>query len=65
MIDSKSDKSKGKSGATGINRKLNDEIADRERLDRANGRIFEYLKQTGPGEFEMKFNRPDSGSKWF
>jgi hypothetical protein len=64
VIDTKSDKTKGKSG-TGINRKLNDEIADRERLDRANGRIFEYFKQTGPGEFEMKFNRPDSPGNWF
>lgn len=57
VIDTRGDKSKGKNGGSGINRKLNDEIADRERLDRANGRIFEYLKQTGPGEFEMKFNR--------
>jgi len=48
-IETRADKAKGKGGGTGINRKLNDEIADREQAKKfaSKGRIFEYLRQEG------------------
>lgn len=55
---------RGSAKGSSINKKINDEIADRERLDRANERFFEYFKQTGPGEYELRFDRPDNNLPW-
>ena len=47
--------------SSGINRKINDDIANRENKDRVKDRfMFEYFKQTGPAEFRVNVKLPDN-----